>query len=147
MRVHGRVQAVYTAVCVYGPCRCRVHGPAAYTAMYTVVSRVHATYTAVIRPCTCRVHGRIRAMNTAVYKPCTRSRPCTSRVHGRVHVNTTRVHSRVCDRVQVVYTALYTDRVQVFTARSPFTAVTAVNGHERVRVHCREHVCIHGRVR
>ena len=65
-------------------------------AVYT--ERVHV-YTARTREDN-RVHG----LCTAVYKPCTRI------------VYT--LHSLAHDRARAVYTAVYTDRVQVFTART-----------------------------
>jgi len=128
--LQGRVRVVNTAVytsarpCTrpHGRVHGRVHGP--YVARDTVVSRVHGTYRAVTRPCTCHEHGQVHGrLHGCVHAPCTRLvhgviRQCTNRVLIRVQVYTAaytaHVHSRVHDRVQ----AVYTDHVQVYTART-----------------------------
>jgi len=60
------------------------------------------------------LHGRVCTRPLYVHGPCTRQTMYTARVHGRV---------------QAVYTAVYTDHVQVYTART-----RTVHGRIRGRV-------------
>jgi len=95
-----------------------------YTVVYTVepctpmTGRVHDNAAAVYGPYIGRVHGRpctrsSTRSNTRVNGPCTQpcTRPYTGRVHGCVHI------------------PVYTDRLQVYTARTrTYTSVTVVYG-------------------
>jgi len=118
IRVHGRVQAVFTAVCGHSTRAVRAVYTAQYTGVYTAVytgrvsGRIRAVYTGrhghldgrvCIRPLHMAVYlyGRVHGLYTAVY---TVVYTCTWPLHGRVHGPSRPVYTAV---YTTVYTAVY----------------------------------------
>jgi len=129
IRVHGRVQAVFTAVAVYTACTLLLQS-CTWLCTRPVYTRERAMYTCA-RLCTytARVEGRLCTWLVHTVRPLTR--PFTGSVHGRyqaVYGPCRRPCTRPCtSRARTVSTAMYT------------TMPTAVNGPCTGRVHGRVH--------